>query len=108
MAGRGVRDDRLTGAAVTGALVAITVLVMSAVEVFTAEWRTAPVELMSVALWPTGLIVAVLLVVAARRSPATACVLVAVALVLVFGVVLGAFAYEEWMETQPGGRGYVP
>jgi hypothetical protein len=35
-------------------------------------------------------------------------VLVTITLVVIVGVVLGAFAYEEWMETQPGGRGYIP
>lgn len=86
----------------------VVLLAMMAVEVFTAEWRTPDVDFMTAALGPTTLVVLVLLAVAARRTPATACVLVTIALVVIVGVVLGAFAYEEWMETQPGGRGYIP
>ncbi|TDE89179.1 hypothetical protein EXU48_20850 [Occultella glacieicola] len=62
-----------------------------------------------VATIPTALVCAVLLFLASRqRRPLGAWLLAVGAVVLALAVGVGCGFYDEWTETQPGGRGYQP
>ncbi len=62
-----------------------------------------------VAMIPTALVCAVLVFLASReRRPVAAWLLAVGAVVMALLVVVGAGVYDEWTETQPGGRGYHP
>lgn len=88
-----------------------TVLLLAPLAVIAASavnqtWRSGIDDYFAVALAPTLIATIALLLLATRRRPGTAWALALGAVALAVTVVVGGLLYEEWLETQPGGRGH--
>ncbi len=92
--------------ALVGGVLLLPPLAVMAGSAFNTTWRSGVDDYFAVALAPTVIVTITLLFLATRRRPGSAWMLAIAAVAVAVAVIFGGLLYEEWLETQPGGRGY--
>ena len=105
-------DDRVTRAVLAAAAAMLTALQLWLfvwTSAFNQTWRSAIDGYFAWAAVPTTIVCAVAAILSFRQTTLRWTLFWAITgVVVAAAVVFGGLFYEEWLETQPGGRGYNP